>query len=446
MVRALNVAEKPSVARKLTEIFASRSRKQVSTRRVAQGRYGMTITEFDATCNGQKVDMVMTAVAGHMMGYEFDASFKSWQSCDPVALFEAPVVKHVAEDKKEMAEVLRNEAKKCQWLILWLDCDREGENIAFEVLDLCSQHNKRLQVFRAKFSALIPRDIFRAVGQDGGRRMDPPNKFLSEAVEARTIIDLRLGAAFTRFQTLRLQGRFQELSDQIVSYGPCQFPAVGFVVEQALKRERFVSEKFWAIKVEHAQQQPHQQQQQQQQRQRQRGSNAEFKWTRDRLFDQLATTVIYELCLESPTATVTHVAEKPKNKWRPLPLDTVEMQKKVSRQCHITGQRCMEVAEKLYQRGILSYPRTETQVFKEGTDLMALLANFNSRTGCSNSSTGVGQWSSFVDRLVQHNGQQGPGFKWPRKGAKDDQAHPPIHPTKMVELSTLEQHEAQVGL
>ncbi len=63
----------------------------------------------------------------------------------------------VVKDAEPIKRTLEREARQCNWLVLWLDCDREGENIAFEVLEVCKNVNRRLQVYRAHFSALIPR-------------------------------------------------------------------------------------------------------------------------------------------------------------------------------------------------------------------------------------------------------------------------------------------------
>lgn len=57
------------------------------------------------------------------------------------------------------------------------------------------------------------------------------------------------GAAFTRLQTLRLQRVFPDkLADKVISYGSCQFPTLGFVVERYQAIEEFISEPFWRIK------------------------------------------------------------------------------------------------------------------------------------------------------------------------------------------------------
>lgn len=56
------------------------------------------------------------------------------------------------------------------------------------------------------------------------------------------------GAAFTRFQTLRLQQVFPDtLQGNVISYGSCQFPTLGFVVERYKAIESFIPEAFWKI-------------------------------------------------------------------------------------------------------------------------------------------------------------------------------------------------------
>ncbi len=73
-----------------------------------------------------------------------------------------------SQDKLPIKETLEREARRCDRLILWLDCDREGENIAFEVIDVCQKANPRIRLSRAQFSALIPDDIFRALVRPRG--------------------------------------------------------------------------------------------------------------------------------------------------------------------------------------------------------------------------------------------------------------------------------------
>lgn len=57
----------------------------------------------------------------------------------------------------DIKRTLQQEVRSCQWLILWLDCDREGENIAYEVIEVCTEVNHNLNMWRARFSALIDR-------------------------------------------------------------------------------------------------------------------------------------------------------------------------------------------------------------------------------------------------------------------------------------------------
>uniref|UniRef100_A0AAZ3P0U6 DNA topoisomerase n=1 Tax=Oncorhynchus tshawytscha TaxID=74940 RepID=A0AAZ3P0U6_ONCTS len=137
--------------------------------------------------------------------------------------------------------------------------------------------------------------------------------------------------------------------------------------------------------------------------------------------------VIYQICMEDPIATVTSVTSKPKSKWRPLPLDTVEMEKLVSRKLRIGAKETMKIAEKLYTQGLISYPRTETNLFPKDLALGPLVEH----------QTHSPSWGAFARGVMEQ-----PGGPNPRQGTKTDQAHPPIHPIKYT--NTLQGNEQRV--
>lgn len=51
---------------------------------------------------GQQAQMVMTSVSGHLLNYEFVSNFRNWNSCNPVALFDAPVIKTCPDDYQKI--------------------------------------------------------------------------------------------------------------------------------------------------------------------------------------------------------------------------------------------------------------------------------------------------------------------------------------------------------
>ena len=113
--------------------------------------------------------VTVTSVVGHVHTLDFDGNH---QRGDPANLYTA-ATKKVAEETSEEHGIeahLVAAAQDCHILFLWLDCDREGENICYEVIQVCRKAGLFVDdasIFRAKFSALTESHIKAAWQQPG---------------------------------------------------------------------------------------------------------------------------------------------------------------------------------------------------------------------------------------------------------------------------------------
>lgn len=422
----LCVAEKNSIAKAVSQILGGgRSTSRDSTYMYVKN-YDFNYDGFPFGGQAGSCQVTMTSVAGHLSGMDFQSDRYGWGKCNVQELFDAPISEVLDKNQKKIAENIKKEARNADFLMIWTDCDREGEYIGWEIFREASRANRRLTedvVYRAVFSHLERTHILQAARNPQRLDMRSVN-----AVGTRMEIDLRAGVTFTRLLTETMRnkvgqsngvvrsangsgntGRKKE-SSSVISYGTCQFPTLGFVVDRYERIRNFVSEEFWYIQLQVANE----------------AGNTMFQWERGHLFDRVSVLAFYEACIETAgnKAKVVDLRSKPTSKYRPLPLTTVELQKNCARFFKINAKQSLDAAEKLYQKGFLSYPRTETDTFPDKMDLKSLVA---SQAQLDQSDNSRSAWASYAADLLSDT----PGsnkFRWPRSGSHDDKAHPPIHP------------------
>ncbi|CAH1962023.1 unnamed protein product [Acanthoscelides obtectus] len=196
------VAEKPSLAASLASILSNGKN---TSRKGFNG--ACSVHEWNGMFGNSPARFKMTSVCGHVFGVDFTSKYNNWDRVDPVQLFSCPIEKKEAMAKLKMPAFLAAESKGSDNLVLWLDCDKEGENICFEVMSCVSDSMlgnvySNHVTFRAHFSAITEKDIKAAFNNLGF-----PNENEARSVDARQELDLRIGCAFTRFQTKFFQGK-----------------------------------------------------------------------------------------------------------------------------------------------------------------------------------------------------------------------------------------------
>jgi DNA topoisomerase III len=72
--------------------------------------------------------MFTTSVRGHVAWHDFGKEY-SWSNCALIKLFDTPIETFCKDDMEGLERMLAQQSKHVQAVILWLNCDRDGEAI-----------------------------------------------------------------------------------------------------------------------------------------------------------------------------------------------------------------------------------------------------------------------------------------------------------------------------
>jgi DNA topoisomerase I len=277
------------------------------------------------------------------LGVDVDNGFK------PLYVVSAP--------KKSVVANLKKLLKGADELYLATDEDREGESIAWHLSEVLSP---TVPVKRMVFHEITPAAIARAV--DEWRDLD---RRLVDAQEARRILDRLYGYEVSPVLWRKVMPR--------LSAGRVQSVATRMVVERERARMRFRSATWWGIDGTFAN----------------AAAPAGFGAALISLggtaiatgkdFDeqgaQTGRSEVRVLVEEEATSvagalagqsfTVSSVSERPFRRSPAPPFMTSTLQQEAGRKLRFSAQRAMQVAQRLYEQGFITYMRTDSTTLSD---------------------------------------------------------------------------------
>ena len=254
-------------------------------------------------------------------------------------------------DKKKKVEQLKRELKNATELLLATDEDREGEAIAWHLLEVLKP---KVPVKRMVFHEITREAIERALGET--RAID---ERLVDAQETRRILDRLYGYEVSPVLWKKVM--------QGLSAGRVQSVATRLVVERERERMLFVAAAYWDIlgtfdpggfearlvAVD----------EQRVAQGRDFGDDGKLKSDLLALDEEAARALAAGLT--GATFTVRSVEEKPYTRRPAAPFMTSTLQQEASRKLRFSSQTTMRVAQKLYENGYITYMRTDSTTLSE---------------------------------------------------------------------------------
>lgn len=231
----------------------------------------------------------------------------------------------IPESKKKLVKELTIKAKSAKHVIIASDLDREGEAIAAHLMMLLKLDPKSTQ--RITFNQITEEALKAA--------LDAPGKLdenLYHAQQARAVIDLVFGFTVSPFISKHLNVR-------ALSAGRCQTPTIRLCLER--QREQSVGD----IKLIATAQ-----------------SNKFNKIAHISPLLKEEEIVAWLDNLKKQNLKIIKITKCERKETPPPPFITSSLQQVVYGRFGINPKRCMEIAQKLYEEGFITYMRTDSVV------------------------------------------------------------------------------------
>ncbi|AJI77832.1 type I DNA topoisomerase [Corynebacterium singulare] len=254
----------------------------------------------------------------------------------------------ISQDKKKKVADLKSKLKQCDQLYLATDPDREGEAIAWHLLEVLKP---KVPVRRMVFNEITKSAILEAA--ENTRELDAD---LIDAQETRRILDRLYGYEVSPVLWKKVMPR--------LSAGRVQSVATRVIVERERERMAFIPAEYWDLTATLT-------------------SSPDFdarlsaldgkRVAAGRDFDdrgQLKSDEVVVVkqaeaealarALEGSTMTVASVEHKPYSRKPAAPFMTSTLQQEAGRRLHYTSERTMRIAQRLYENGHITYMRTDS--------------------------------------------------------------------------------------
>ena len=382
------VAEKERAAERIAAILSSSKYREKKINKVR-------VFEFNR--GGRRI--LVVGLRGHLFTSEFSKKIHEagWRSIDPLYLLtKAPLMKIPRPESRSVIKVLKELVKITNRVIIATDYDREGENIGMQASMLVMKKVKpKIEVKRAVFNSLARREIDKAFREEN---LTDLNEKMIAASEVRQEIDLRMGVSFTRLATMSVQDVLGSMNIGMISIGPCQTPTLGLIVKRYFDHLHSVEMNRKTVKYKV--------------RLIAKNGGERIEFLSKREFAKEKEAVAFGKKLVNKDLEIEKIEKRIKNVKKPLPLNTPRLASLASKELRVSSKKALDIAEKLYLEGLITYPRTETDRYKgvERSIAKKLAEELREKKILNFSSKIMG----------------------PRNGKSDDMAHPPIRPEKVV--------------